>query len=204
MPESPTDLRWLAVCVMFFLVPFSAAAQENVSCGSWTDDPIVSGSTPLRAEHINEIRGCLDRIIQILNITPPPPPPDETVTLTQAVVYSSCPTVRSYYICLEATIVNNFAETIGVRTWTAVHDENDRELWVETRPSSEEWPYIYDDYWSIVAGGQRRVVALAINTTRANLAQLATAAYFTIRVTTDEGVPLPCSGCATRWPWYEQ
>ena len=139
MLEFPTDLRWLAACVMFFLVPFSAAAQENVSCGSWTDDPIVSGSTPLRAEHINEIRGCLDRIIRILNITPPPPPPDETVTLTQAVVYRICPD-NSSYTCLGATIVNNFAETIQVRTWTAVHDENDRQLWVETRPRDGEYP----------------------------------------------------------------
>ena len=203
MLDSPTDLRWLPVCVMFFLVPFSAAAQGNVSCGSWTDDPIVSGSTPLRAEHINEIRGCLDRIIQILNITPPPPPPDETVTLTQAVVYRVCPD-HSSFICLGATIVNNFAETIRIRTWTAVHDENDRELWVETRPSSEDYPRVRDDYWPIVAGGQRRVVALAFFRDGPNTGQVATAAYFTIRVTTDEGVPLPCSGCATRWPWYEQ
>ena len=33
-------------------------------CPAWTDHPIVTGVTPLRAEHINEIRACIDFLLQ--------------------------------------------------------------------------------------------------------------------------------------------
>ena len=40
-----------------------AQLPSGVSCGPWTDDPIVPGVTPVKATHINEIRGCLERIL---------------------------------------------------------------------------------------------------------------------------------------------
>ena len=35
-----------------------AQLPSGVSCGPWTDDPIVPGVTPVKATHINEIRGA--------------------------------------------------------------------------------------------------------------------------------------------------
>ena len=37
-------------------------AEGQVTC-TFTDDPIVAGETPIRAEHINEIRDCLKRLL---------------------------------------------------------------------------------------------------------------------------------------------
>ena len=48
---------------------------QQITC-NWTDNPIVAGQTPIRAEHINEIRACIDRILAGGGtVTPPPPPP---------------------------------------------------------------------------------------------------------------------------------
>ena len=65
----------LAVVTVVGVVPATAQGPP-VSC-SWTDNPIVAGQTPVRAEHINEIRACLDAIIANWPGTgdPPPPPP---------------------------------------------------------------------------------------------------------------------------------
>ncbi len=53
-----------------------AAAQTAPTC-SWTDNPIVAGQTPIKAEHVNEIRACLDSILANWPVTTPPPPPPE-------------------------------------------------------------------------------------------------------------------------------
>ena len=49
-------------------------AEAQVTC-TWTDNPIVSGETPIKAAHINEIRACIDRILGGSPPPPPPPPP---------------------------------------------------------------------------------------------------------------------------------
>ena len=45
-------------------------AQDTATCSPWTDNPIVSGQTPIRAEHINELRACLDLVLDTLNQIP--------------------------------------------------------------------------------------------------------------------------------------
>ena len=64
--------------VTLALVP-TAGAQDtvSVSCSSWMDNPIVSGQTSIQARHINDLRRCLDLVLEALNRsgTPPPPPP---------------------------------------------------------------------------------------------------------------------------------
>ena len=36
----------------------------DANCLPWTDHPIISGATPMRAVHIGEIRQCIDRILE--------------------------------------------------------------------------------------------------------------------------------------------
>ncbi len=43
------------------LLTATGANAQTVPC-TWTDDPIVAGETPIKAEHINEIRRCLEAI----------------------------------------------------------------------------------------------------------------------------------------------
>lgn len=59
-----------AVCVIASL---ATPVDAQVTC-TWTDNPIRAGQTPIKAEHINEIRACIDRILGG-GVTPPPPPP---------------------------------------------------------------------------------------------------------------------------------
>lgn len=65
------------VVALLLLLPTTAVGQECpdtftpiqdalVTC-SWTDDPIVAGQTPLKAEHINEIRQCANALSQLPN-----------------------------------------------------------------------------------------------------------------------------------------
>ena len=56
-------------------LPPAAAQDTTLSCPPWTDNPIVGGQTPIRAQHINELRTCLDLVLGALTATPPPPPP---------------------------------------------------------------------------------------------------------------------------------
>ena len=51
----------VAIVAAFGLWALPVHAQPP-TC-SWTDNPIVSGQTPIKAEHINEIRACLDAIL---------------------------------------------------------------------------------------------------------------------------------------------
>ncbi len=55
-----TRIAVVVFAVVVATVP--AAAQAPFTC-SWTDNPIVAGQTPIKAEHLNEIRACLDSII---------------------------------------------------------------------------------------------------------------------------------------------
>ena len=68
----------VALAVVAVLVATSpATAQAPVSC-SWTDNPIVAGGTLIKAQHLNEIRSCLDSILAnwpAVGLPPPPPPP---------------------------------------------------------------------------------------------------------------------------------
>lgn len=45
-------------------------AEGQVTC-TFTDDPIVAGETPIRAEHINEIHDCLKRLLTGGTVVPP-------------------------------------------------------------------------------------------------------------------------------------
>ena len=92
-------LRGLAGIALFVLVPLATAAQDAqdpLTCRAWTDNPVVGGSTPLKAEHINEIRACLERIIQHLGVMPVDPVGDITVT---DVVKEACPVND---VCIDA------------------------------------------------------------------------------------------------------
>ena len=57
--------------------PSSQAQTAPVTC-SWTDVPIVAGQTLLKAEHINEIRACLDAILANWPNGDPTPPGTDT------------------------------------------------------------------------------------------------------------------------------
>ena len=61
-------------------LPPAAAQDTTLSCPPWTDNPIVGGQTPIRAQHINELRTCLDLVLGALNAIPPPPPPGGSCT----------------------------------------------------------------------------------------------------------------------------
>ena len=69
IPVGPVGL--VVVVGLFAATPVAA---QQLSC-AWTDDPIVAGRTPIRAQHINELRDCLNRVLDTLNRSPLPPPP---------------------------------------------------------------------------------------------------------------------------------
>ena len=181
---SLTRARWLVLFAMFILGPLSASAQETVSCGPWTDNPIVAGSTSLKAQHLNEIRACLDLIVRILNVAPPPPPPPPSgaIELTDVLKYNPCFTTR---ICIYVTVVNGTSESIQFDVWTRIYDNADQLLELEqTRRIT------------VAGGGQRQVGIVDVD-----IEDMTTAAYYTVELTTTDGVSLPCSGCGTRRPW---
>ena len=175
-------LRGLAGIALFVLVPLSAAAQDPLTCRAWTDNPIVSGSTPLRAEHINEIRACLERIIQHLAVMPVDPVGDITVT---DVLKSDC----SSWVCIEATFFNNRAESVRSTVWITVYDEDDQLL------------QISEVNINVASGGRTRAEVFFANSERADWYSSRGATYYTIELTTGSGVPMLCSGCSGRRPW---
>ena len=73
--------RHVVVTIAAAVAIFAAgSAGAQVTC-SWTDNPIVTGQTPIKAIHINEIRACIDRILGG-SAPPPPPPPGQNITGT--------------------------------------------------------------------------------------------------------------------------
>ena len=72
--QSPLSATVFGVIFSLTVVAI-ASAQDTVSCPPWTDNPIVSGQTPIRAQHINELRTCFDRVLEALNRRVPPPLP---------------------------------------------------------------------------------------------------------------------------------
>ena len=71
----------LLVVAAVAVVAAAVSPDAQVSC-TWTDNPIVSGQTPIKAAHINEIRTCIDRILGDSPPPPPPPPPGQNVSGT--------------------------------------------------------------------------------------------------------------------------
>ena len=65
----------LRYAALLMIIAAGAEAQQPLEC-VFTDVPIVAGRTPVRAQHINELRNCLRRVLQELNdrVIPPPPP----------------------------------------------------------------------------------------------------------------------------------
>ena len=58
-------LSWLLIASCAAEAAQEASIPRAVDdCPAWTDHPIVTGVTPLRAEHINEIRACIDFLLQ--------------------------------------------------------------------------------------------------------------------------------------------
>ena len=57
----------------------ASQADAQVTC-NWTDNPIVAGQTPIKAEHINELRACIDGILGSGGTTIPVDPPVDTGT----------------------------------------------------------------------------------------------------------------------------
>ena len=58
----------------------ASQADAQVTC-NWTDNPIVAGQTPIKAEHINELRACIEGILGGGGGTiPPVDPPVDTGT----------------------------------------------------------------------------------------------------------------------------
>ena len=178
-------LRGLAGIALFVLVPLSAAAQDPLTCRAWTDNPIVSGSTPLRAEHINEIRACLERIIQHLAVMPVDPVGDITVT---DVLKSDC----SSWVCIEATFFNNRAEG-----WFALMVSDPSCMTRLSAGAGIGGDATAGGAW----GGRTRAEVFYANTERADWYSSRGAAYYTIELTTLSGVPMLCSGCSGRRPW---
>ena len=56
-------------------VLFLASTTKAQPTCTWTDNPIVAGQTPIKAQHLNEIRTCLDAVLANWPVGPPPPPP---------------------------------------------------------------------------------------------------------------------------------
>ena len=171
-------LRAVVVAALFVLVPLSADAQAELTCRAWTDNPIVSGATPLRAQHINEIRACLERIIEHLSVTPADPRGDITVS---EVLRSS----GSYSIYL--TLFNNTTDRISVTVWTKVYGRNDELLDV-----------VQSSGWRVDGGGRLRSY-FYLNYYADDLTARG-AQYYTMELTTSTGIPVLCSGCG-RFPW---
>ena len=86
--------------------------------------PYRVGTTPLKAQHINELRVCLERIIQHLGVTPVDPVGDITVT---EVLRERC---RNFYTCIYVTFTNNSSGEVRLYPWLRVYDEDDQLLWV--------------------------------------------------------------------------
>ena len=173
-------LRGLAGIAFVVLVPLSAAAQDPLTCRAWTDNPIVSGSTPLKAQHINELRVCLERIIQHLGVMPVDPVGDISVT---EVIKEGCWIGE---VCIYATLTNNSTQEVTVYPWVRVYDVGGQLLWVYELSRS-----------SIVSGGQVRRTLVR---TDPDWHTERRAAHYTIELTTRGGVPILCSGCG-RFPW---
>ena len=53
-------------------VLLAAGPAEGQATCTFTDDPIVADETPIRAEHINEIRDCLKQLLAGGTTVPPP------------------------------------------------------------------------------------------------------------------------------------
>ena len=175
-------LRGLAVIAFVVLVPLSAAAQDPLTCLAWTDTPIIAGSTPLKAQHINELRACLERIIQHLGVTPVDPVGDITVS---GVVKENC---GGAWVCIKANFRNNRGADVSFTVWISVYDGDDQLLHVvETRVN-------------VVSGARNRAEVFYAGTRAADWYLSRGAAYYTFELTTLEGVPMLCSGCG-RMPW---
>ena len=58
----PMDDRLSYFAVAVAVLVWAAPADAQVTC-TWTDHPIIAGQTAIKAEHINEIRECIDRIL---------------------------------------------------------------------------------------------------------------------------------------------
>ena len=174
-------LRGLAGIAFVVLVPLSATAQDPLTCRAWTDTPIVAGSTPLKAQHINELRACLERIIQHLGVTPVDPLGDITVA---GVVKENC----GSYVCIKANFHNNRGTDVRLMVWISVYDQDDQLLQVvETRVD-------------VVSGARNRAEVFYGGSRVAEWYLSRGAAHYTLELTTQEGVPMLCSGCG-RMPW---
>ena len=183
MLNSPTGgaLRGLVGIALFVLVPLSAAAQDPLTCRAWTDNPIVSGSTPLRAQHINELRACLERIIQHLGVTPVDPVGGITVT---DILHEPGRFGGITYIY--ASFFNNTDASTSFTVWTEFYDRNDQVVDVHESTG-----------WSISAGGRERDFFVNVPDDHALERGYA---YYIFELTTGSGVPILCSGCGRR-PW---
>ena len=80
------QLAAIAALVGCITLAGPAGAQNALTCAPWTDNPIVSGQTPIRADHINELRTCLELVLDVLRGSPPPPPPGASCTDTLGTV----------------------------------------------------------------------------------------------------------------------
>lgn len=79
---------------------------------SWTDHPIVSGQTPIKAEHINELRACLDAILANWPGTTNPSVRRPTIA---AVVFDNSPVQRDTYRTGEEISVGlRFSEQVRI------------------------------------------------------------------------------------------
>ena len=174
-------LRGLAGIAFVVLVPLSAAAQGPLTCRAWTDDPVVSGSTPLRAQHINELRACLEQIIRHLGVTPVDPVGGITVT---DILHEPYRFGGGTYIY--ASFFNNTDASTSFTVWTEFYDRNDQVVDV-----------VESSGWSVSAGGRVRDRFVSVSDDRALERGYA---YYIIELTTGSGLPILCSGCGRR-PW---
>ena len=79
---------------------------------SWTDNLIVSGQTPIKVQHINELRACLDAILASWPGTPEPPGPRPTIG---AVVFNNSPVGGDTYRAGEEISVGlRFSEQVRI------------------------------------------------------------------------------------------
>ena len=172
-------LRGLTGIAFVALVPLSVSAQDPLTCRAWTDTPVVAGSTPLKAQHINELRACLERIIQHLGVTPVDPVGAITVTDMLHEPYRSA--TRIY-----ATFFNNTNERTSFTVWTRFYDRNDEVVRVAESA-----------FWQVAAGGRTRDYFVQVE---GNEGLERGYSYYIVELTTSSGVPILCSGCG-RFPW---
>ena len=78
----------IAIAVAIVAATVSVANAQAPTC-TWTDNPIVAGQTPIKAQHLNEIRACMDAILANWPGGPLPPshPPIQA--------YPSCDAMHS-------------------------------------------------------------------------------------------------------------